>query len=75
MAKGDMFWNNVKRRSSLKAAEAAGEIADSLEVRMALVKQMEAGEITLEQMQAELSAIKRSAKKHGQTTRSKAFRL
>ena len=75
MAKGDRFWNQVKRRDNLKASEAAGEVADSMEIRMALVRRMEAGEITLEQMQAELAAIKRGARKRGLKTRAQAFRL
>ena len=75
MARGDRFWNNVQRRSNLQKAEAAGEVADSQEVRMALMKRVHDGEITLEQAQAELKAIKRGAKKRGLTTRSKAFHL
>lgn len=75
MPRGDRFWNNVRRRDNLQAAEAAGEVADSQEVRMALMKRVHDGEITLEQAQAELKAIKRGAKKRGLTTRSKAFRL
>jgi hypothetical protein len=75
MGKGDAFWNNERRKANLKAADDAGLVADSKEVRMALVRRMEAGEITLAQLQDELAAIKRGAKKHGLTTRSKAFKL
>lgn len=75
MAKGDRFWNNESRKENMKAAEAAGQVADSMEVRTALMQRVHRGEITLEQAQGELSAIKRSAKKRGLSTRAQAFRL
>lgn len=56
-----------------RRSEAAGEVADSLDVRMALIKRMEAGELTLEQVQAELKRIKRGAKAAGKVTRAQAF--
>jgi hypothetical protein len=74
MAKGDRFWRNEQRKDNLRAAEAAGTIADSMDVRKALIAKMEAGEMTLEQVQAELARIKRGAKAAGKTTRAKAFR-
>jgi len=61
------------RHRSLKEAEANGEVADSLEVRMDLIARMKAGELTLEQVQAELKRIKRGAKSAGKVTRAKAF--
>jgi hypothetical protein len=45
-----------------------------MEVRMELVKKMHSGEMTLEQVQAELARIKRSARKNGQITRNQAYR-
>jgi hypothetical protein len=57
-----------------KSAEAADEVADSMEVRLALIGRMKAGELTLEQVQAELARIKRAAKRNGQVTRSEAYR-
>lgn len=68
------YLKHKRKMEKLKDAEAAGEVADSMEVRMALVKRMHAGELTLEQVQAELAKIKRNAKKNGQTTRDKAYR-
>jgi hypothetical protein len=56
-----------------RRSEAAGEVADSMEVRAALIKRMETGELTLEQVQAEIKRIKRGAKKNGQVTRSQAY--
>lgn len=75
MAKGDRFWNNAARKANMQAAEAAGQVADSVEVRRALMERVKRGEITLEQAQSELAAIKRGAKKRGLVTRSQAFRL
>jgi hypothetical protein len=74
MAKGDAFWRNEERKTALKNAESAGLVADSMEVRKQLIARMDAGELTLEQAQAELAAIKRGAKKAGKMTRTQAFR-
>lgn len=54
-------------------AEAAGQVADSMAVRLALITRMHAGELTLDEMKAELSRIKRGAKKAGKITRDQAF--
>lgn len=73
MAKGDAFWKSVERKESLQSAEASGQVADSMDVRKGLVDRFERGEITFEQMQAELAAIKRNAKKNGKVTRNQAY--
>jgi hypothetical protein len=62
-----------QKMAALKDAEAKGQVADSLDVRMALIARMHAGELTLAQVQAELKRIKRGAKKSGQITRSQAY--
>ena len=62
------------RRDALKKAEARGEVADSMEVRKALMVRVHSGEITLAQAQAELSRIKRGAKKAGKVTRDQALK-
>ncbi|WP_376742477.1 hypothetical protein [Ensifer canadensis] len=62
-----------EKREAQKEAEAAGKVADSMEVRLALMERVRSGEITLEAAQAELAAIKRSAKRNGQITRSQAY--
>ena len=59
--------------ASIKENEAAGKVADSMEVRMALMEQVHRGERTLEDVQAELARIKRNAKKNGQITRNQAY--
>lgn len=55
----------MDKRAAVNKADAAGQVADSKEVRMALIQRMHAGELTLEQVQAELARIKRDAKKNG----------
>lgn len=61
------------RFDNQRAQEAAGNVADSMEVRLALIARMDAGELTLDQVQAELKRIKRDAKKSGKITRNQAF--
>jgi hypothetical protein len=63
----------MDKRDAVNKADAAGQVADSKEVRTALIQRMHAGELTLEQVQAELARIKRDAKKNGLLTRSQAF--
>jgi hypothetical protein len=61
------------KRRALNQAEDAGLVADSMDVRMKLIERMKKGELTLEEVQAELKKIKRNAKKNGLVTRSQAF--
>jgi hypothetical protein len=61
------------RREHQKAMEAGGRVADSMDVRLALMARVHAGEITLEAAQKELAAIKRGAKRNGLITRNQAF--
>jgi hypothetical protein len=62
-----------EKRQAVAKAEADGVLADSTEYRTKLVERVHAGEITLEQAQAELKKVKRDAKKNGLLTRSQAF--
>ena len=85
---GGKIWNNRgspsvpnnrydrwrSRREAMRKAEAEGTVADSMEVRQALMLRVHAGEITLEAAQAELARIKRNAKKNGLITRDQASR-
>jgi cell fate (sporulation/competence/biofilm development) regulator YlbF (YheA/YmcA/DUF963 family) len=67
-------WMNVAdSRRTLKDAEADGLVADSRQVRIDLMAQFHSGEKTLEQVQSELTQIKRNAKKNGQVTRDQAY--
>jgi hypothetical protein len=74
MAKGDAFWRAQEKKSALRQAESSGQVADSMDVRMALMDRVHSGEITLERAQAELAKIKRGAKSSGKVTRAQAFR-
>ena len=68
-------WESVQdSRSALETAESKGIVADSKEVRLALMQKFHSGEKTLEEVQAELAAIKRGAKKNGKLTRDQAYR-
>lgn len=60
-------------REHQKAREAEGAVADSMEVRLALMARVHAGEITLADAQAQLKKIKAGAKRNGQITRNQAF--
>lgn len=61
------------KRAAVEAAEQHGEIADSMDVRARLIGEMQRGEKTLAQIQAELAQIKRDAKRNGKTTRSAVY--
>lgn len=73
MAKGDRFWRIQAQKAALKKAEANGEVADSMDVREALMARVDSGEITLEAAQTELKRIKRGAKAAGKKTRNQAY--
>jgi hypothetical protein len=74
MGKGDRFWRIESQKAAAKRAEADGLVADSRNMRLALMERVHKGEITLEQAQAELAKIKRGAKAAGKVTRAQAFR-
>ncbi|WP_395008019.1 hypothetical protein [Undibacterium sp.] len=58
---------------ALNESESQGVVADSREVRIALLAKVKSGEITLEESQKQLKAIQRNAKKNGLVTRTQAF--
>ena len=62
-----------ERRDAQRQAEADGKVADSMDVRLALMDRFHKGEITLEEAQAQLKKIKSAAKRNGQITRNQAF--
>jgi hypothetical protein len=68
------FERKLAQREAAQKAEAAGEVADSMEVRKALMARFHSGEITLEQAQAELTRIKKNAKRAGLKTRDQFYR-
>lgn len=63
-----------EKQVAVRKAEEAGQVADSHEVRLNLIARFKAGEITFDEMQAELKRIKRGAKRAGKTTRAAVFR-
>jgi len=63
----------IDKRRAVKTAEAAGQIADSMEVRKGLIERIQSGEITLQDAQSELAKIKRTANRQGKLTRAQAF--
>jgi len=65
--------DRMRKRNLMKKLEREGLIADSMDVRMSLVKKIYQKEITIEQSRAELKRIRRNAKKHGQTTRDRVW--
>lgn len=66
--------DKIQRRNMVDKAEKQNQVADSFEVRLALMNRVKSGEITLEQAQNELKKIKRNAKKSGKITRNQAWR-
>ena len=63
-----------RKNKFLKSAEEGGLIADSMTVRLELIARMNKGELTLDQVQAELKRIQRNAGASGKITRAKAWR-
>ena len=61
------------KRKNIISNEEEGNVADSLDVRMALMEKVRSGECTLAEVQAELKKIKRNAKKNGKITRNQAW--
>lgn len=61
------------RFDAQRKAERDGRVADSMEIRLALMARVHSGEITLAAAQTELKRIKRGAKANGQITRNQAF--
>lgn len=61
------------RRDHQRAMEAEGRVADSMDVRLALMERVHSGEISLADAQVELARIKRNARRNGQITRNQAY--
>lgn len=74
MNKRTRFEAAIDKRRNVTAAEKAGQVADSKEVRLEIMARVHRGEITLAQAQTELTRIQRDAKANGKLTRAEAFR-
>jgi hypothetical protein len=70
----DRFLRMLRKQNGIKKAETEGLVADSLDVRMAILQRIHSGAITLEEGQGELKKIKRGAHKKGLLTRTEAWR-
>jgi hypothetical protein len=68
------YFVHKQKMDNQRAAEAQGKVADSMDIRLALMERVHAGEITLADAQAELKRIQRNAKKAGLITRAAAYR-
>lgn len=60
-------------RRALREAEIKGDVADSLDVRKALLERVRKGELTLAQAQAQLAKIQREASTPGKRTRASFY--
>lgn len=67
------FEASLEKHQAVRDAEAGGMVADSMDVRLALMERVRTGEITLREAQAQLEKIKSGAKKAGMVTRAQAF--
>jgi hypothetical protein len=67
------FDTRLRKRKAVNDAEASGNLADGMEYRTKLMERVHAGELTIEEAQAELKKVKRDAKKNGLITRQQAF--
>lgn len=74
MSRRDWYDRRLDKRVALQIAEEQGLVADSSELRASLVAKVHAGEMTIEQVQAELRRVKREAKKSGMKTRDQIWR-
>lgn len=63
-----------QRMRQLATDQESGAVADSDAVRAKLIERMHAGDLTLEQVQAELKRIQREAKKAGRPVRADYFK-
>lgn len=68
------YFRAAEKRAAVRQAEAAGEVADSLDVRLALIERAKAEGWDTERLQTELKRIKRGAKAAGKKTRAQAWR-
>lgn len=67
------YFEHRRKCAALRDAEAEGLVSDSMDVRKALLERMHAGELTLDEVKAELARIKRQGRKSGMVTRAQAY--
>jgi hypothetical protein len=69
----ETFEASIEKKRAVKHAEANGEVADSHAVRLAIMRRVHLGEITLVQAQSELKRIQATAHAAGMKTRAEVF--
>ncbi|WP_055134574.1 hypothetical protein [Pseudomonas mediterranea] len=74
MSRRAWYDRRMDKRVALQIAEEQGIVADSSELRASLAAKIHFGEMTLEQVQAELRKVKREARKNGLKTREQIWR-
>ncbi len=62
------------KRAAVRVAEGSGEVLDNQDLRLDLLARVKGGGLTLDQAQAALKKLKRSARNDGGMTRAKVFR-
>lgn len=67
------FERAMEKKRARRAAEAAGQVADSHSARLAIMARIKSGEITLAQGQSELRQLQAKAQSIGMKTRAQAF--
>lgn len=73
MTERTAFEARIEKRQAVNTAEAAGQVADSLNVRKELMAKVHAGTMTLAEAQSKLKKIQHGAKAAGKVTRAQAF--
>lgn len=63
----------LAKRAAVTAAEAAGRVADSRNVRQGLMAKVHRGELTLGEAQQALKKIQAKATAEGKSTRARVF--
>ncbi|MEN2672621.1 hypothetical protein [Herbaspirillum huttiense] len=63
----------INKRRAVNEADKNGHVADSMEVRKALMARVHSGEITLQEAQKQLKKIQNGAKSKGLMTRAQAY--
>lgn len=73
MRERSAFEAAIDKRNFVNEADKSGQIADSMEVRKALLARVHSGEISLEDAQRQLRQIQSGAKAKGLMTRAQAY--
>jgi hypothetical protein len=67
------FEASIDKRRFVNEADKSGQIADSMEVRKALMARVHSGEISMKEAQRQLKQIQNGAAAKGLMTRAQAY--